>query len=51
MILSGRGWNMEAMIKEYENDPSKIWESNVFGKSLHELVNDGLKTFLSNCSL
>ena len=36
------------MIKEYENDPSKIWESNVFGKSLHELVNDGLKTKLDH---
>ena len=22
--------------------PGKIWESNIFGKSLHELVNEGL---------
>ena len=25
-----------------EGDPAKIWESNIFGKSLHELVNEGL---------
>lgn len=30
------------MLKEFEEDPSKIWESNIFGKSLHELVNEGL---------
>ena len=29
-----------------ENDPKKIWESNIFGKSLHELVNEGLQTKL-----
>ena len=30
------------MLKEFEEDPAKIWESNIFGKSLHELVNEGL---------
>ncbi len=30
------------LLKEFEEDPSKIWESNIFGKSLHELVNEGL---------
>ena len=30
------------LMKEFEEDPSKIWESNIFGKSLHELVNEGL---------
>ena len=25
-----------------EADPEKLWESNIFGKSLHELVNEGL---------
>ncbi|MGN0544250.1 MAG: stage IV sporulation protein A [Acutalibacteraceae bacterium] len=30
------------MLKEFEEDPTKIWESNIFGKSLHELVNEGL---------
>jgi stage IV sporulation protein A len=30
------------LLKGFEEDPSKIWESNYFGKSLHELVNEGL---------
>lgn len=30
------------MLHEFEEDPKKIWESNIFGKSLHELVNEGL---------
>lgn len=30
------------MLKEFEENPQKIWESNIFGKSLHELVNEGL---------
>lgn len=30
------------LMQEFEENPVKIWESNIFGKSLHELVNDGL---------
>ena len=30
------------LLKEVEEDPEKIWESNIFGKSVHELVNEGL---------
>lgn len=30
------------LLNEFETDPKKIWESNIFGKSLHELVNEGL---------
>lgn len=30
------------LLKEFEDSPEKIWESNIFGKSLHELVNEGL---------
>ena len=30
------------LLKEFEESPGKIWESNRFGKSLHELVNEGL---------
>ena len=30
------------MLKEFGRGPTKIWESNIFGKSLHELVNEGL---------
>lgn len=34
------------LLKEFEDDPKKIWESNIFGKSLHELVNEGLQNKL-----
>ena len=37
---------VESLLSEFENDPKKIWESNIFGKSLHELVNEGLQTKL-----
>lgn len=30
------------LLKEFEENPKKIWGSNIFGKSLHELVNEGL---------
>lgn len=30
------------LLKEFENEPGKIWQSNIFGKSLHELVSEGL---------
>ncbi len=30
------------LLSEFETDPKKIWQSNIFGKSLHELVNEGL---------
>jgi stage IV sporulation protein A len=35
------------LLKEFEENPIQIWESNIFGKSLHELVNEGLHTKLS----
>ena len=35
------------LLSEFESDPQKIWESNIFGKSLHELVNEGLQNKLS----
>ena len=39
---------LKYMLKEFEGDNGRIWESNVFGKSLYELVNDGLHTKLEN---
>ncbi len=35
------------LLNEFEEDPVKIWDSNIFGKSLHELVNEGLHTKLA----
>lgn len=36
------------LLSEFESDPKKIWGSNIFGKSLHELVNEGLQNKLSH---
>ncbi len=34
------------LLKEFEENPSDIWNTNIFGKSLHELVNEGLNNKL-----
>ncbi|NLW92340.1 MAG: stage IV sporulation protein A [Syntrophomonadaceae bacterium] len=31
------------MLDEFEEDPTKIWDSNIFGKSLHDLVREGIQ--------
>ena len=36
------------LASEYERDKDGIWESNMFGKSLYDLVNDGLVAKLEN---
>ena len=35
------------LLSGFEEEPEKIWDSEIFGKSLHELVNEGLHTKLS----
>ena len=35
------------LLREFEENPSQIWESNIFGKSLHELVSEGLHAKLA----
>lgn len=34
------------LLKEFENNPQSIWQTNMFGKSLHSLVSEGLNTKL-----
>lgn len=34
------------LISEFENNPSKLWESNIFGKSLYDLVREQLQNKL-----
>lgn len=36
------------LLEEFEDDPIKIWDSNIFGKSLQDLVNEGLSTKLAH---
>lgn len=35
------------LLDGFEDEPGAIWKSNIFGKSLHELVNEGLHNKLS----
>lgn len=35
------------IMDEFEDDPAKIWQTNIFGKSLHELVSEGIAGKLS----
>ena len=37
---------VQSLLQDFEDDPVRLWESNIFGKSLHELVNDGLQNKL-----
>ena len=39
------------LLSGFEENPKKIWESNIFGKSLHELVNEGLIISFIKCRL
>ena len=36
------------LISEYEDAPEKVWESNMFGKSLYDLVSDGMRSKLEH---
>lgn len=36
----------KSLLEQFENDPSKIWQSNMFGKSLEVLVKEGLQNKL-----
>ena len=36
------------LLDELEEDPKRVWESNMFGKSLYDLVNDGMNAKLTN---
>ena len=38
---------MQDLLKQFEENPKEIWHSNIFGKSLHDLVNEGLHTKLA----
>lgn len=34
---------VEHLLSTYKDDPAELWQSNIFGKTLNELVNDGLR--------
>lgn len=37
---------VKSLLQEFEENPIEIWNSNIFGKSLNELVNEGLQNKL-----
>ena len=37
---------VQSLLADFADDPVQLWESNIFGKSLHELVNEGLQNKL-----
>ncbi|MGI6493056.1 MAG: stage IV sporulation protein A [Pelotomaculum sp.] len=37
---------VQYMLKEFEDDPQKIWNSEIFGKSVHDLVREGIQNKL-----
>lgn len=39
---------VQYLMKEFEGDTGRIWQSNIFGKSLHELVTEGLNAKLNH---
>ena len=39
---------IEHIMKDFEDEPKRIWESNMFGKTLYELVNEGLHSKLEH---
>ena len=39
---------MHYLLHEFDDDASKIWESNIFGKSLHDLITEGLNAKLNH---
>lgn len=38
---------IDHIMKDYENDPSSIWKSEIFGRSLDEIVKEGIQAKLS----
>ena len=42
---------VQYLLSEFEQNPETIWDTNFFGKSLHEMVREGLSNKLSNMPL
>ena len=37
---------IRSILQDFENDPGKLWNTNIFGKSLNALVNEGVQAKL-----
>ncbi len=38
------------LLQEFQGDTGRIWESNIFGKSLHDIAGEGLQAKIKNIS-
>ena len=36
------------LLREFEGEPQRIWQSNIFGRSFHELINEDLASKLKH---
>ena len=36
------------LLQEFEGEPERIWQSNIFGRSFHELINEDLASKLKH---
>ena len=34
---------IKSLLADFETDPGKLWSTNIFGKSLNELVSEGVQ--------
>lgn len=39
---------IQYLLSEFEEDPQKIWETNIFGKSLYDMVTEQMESKLAN---
>lgn len=39
---------LDFLLQEFEGDPARIWQSNIFGRSFHELINEDLAAKLKH---
>lgn len=39
---------VQYLLNEFDDDTAKIWDSNIFGKSLHDLITEGLNAKLNH---
>ncbi len=37
---------VQYLLEQFEDDPKRLWETNLFGKSLHDLVREGIQSKL-----
>mgnify|MGYP005977022733 FL=1 len=38
----------QGLLQEFEGDTGKLWQSNIFGRSFHEIVNEDLQAKLKH---